>query len=88
MYESRIPPDDPPCDSCRVDIRKENEEASKIYMIVQSQFIMGPAGPIDIIHSAIYSAMDVYEVKNKRHCFEKVLKLSRYFLQESRKDHG
>lgn len=36
---------------------------------------MGFDGPIDINHLAIHSAMDLYQVRNRQRCFEKVVKL-------------
>jgi hypothetical protein len=34
---------------------------------------MGPGGPVDINHHAIHEAMDLYDIKDKRECFERVL---------------
>lgn len=46
---------------------------------------MGNSGPIDINHQAIHEAMDLYEIRNKQQCFEKVLIMSNYWLDRLRK---
>lgn len=80
MYAERIPPGTPPCDNCRVEPKEENADALMIFFLVQNQFIMGANGPIDINHLAIHSAMDLYEVKDRRECFKKVLRLARWHI--------
>jgi hypothetical protein len=49
--------------------------------MVQNQFIFGPGGPVDINHLAIHAAMDLFEIKNRQQCFEKVLRLARWWLE-------
>lgn len=46
---------------------------------------MGFEGPIDIMHEAIHKAMDLYEVENKKQCFEKVLVMARVWIKNIRK---
>jgi hypothetical protein len=60
----------------------ENLDAWRIYAVVSGQLIMGPGGPVDISHDAIYRAMDLYEVENKRRCFERVTKLGRHLINQ------
>jgi len=55
-----------------------------IYNLCQDQFIMGFNGPVAINHEAVHRAMDLYEVAEKRDCFEKVLLLARHFIAEMR----
>ena len=88
----------PPCDRCKIlkgnkfdqedckeclpDALPENEDAIKIYSLVHNQFIMGPRGPISLNHEPIHRAMELYEVEDKQGCFEKILKLSYYFMEK------
>lgn len=75
-YSERTPPEDPPCETCWVDILPANRDALRIYRIVQNQFILGMGGPVAIDQNAIHRAMDLYNVKDKVRCFEKVLVLT------------
>jgi len=84
-YAERNPPEEPPCEICYVELWSENEEAIRIFTVVRNQFIMGPTSAIDINHLAIYGAMDLYKVKNRRQCFEKVLRLANWWLEQLRK---
>ena len=81
-YAERNPPEEPPCEICRVEFLPENEEALKIFRIVRNQLIVGPASVIDINHLAIHAAMDLYKVKNRKQCFEKVLHLANWWLEK------
>lgn len=60
----------------------QNREAGKIYLMTRNQIIVGFDKVIDLNHLAVHAAMDLYEVKNKKECFEKVL----WLFQEMRKD--
>ena len=80
IYAERNPPEDPPCEDCRIPPLDENEDAISIFFMVQHQFIMGFNGPVSINHNAIHEAMRLYKVKNQRECFEKVLTLSRWWI--------
>jgi len=82
MYHNRTPPEEPPCDTCRETPLKENEDALRIFYLVRNQFIMGFNGPVEISHQAIHEAMRLYEVENKRECFEKVIILSGWWINE------
>lgn len=46
---------------------------------------MTESGPLDIMHEPVHGNMKLYEIKNKKECFEKVLKMSRIWLEEMRK---
>jgi hypothetical protein len=46
---------------------------------------MGFNGPVSINHQAIYEAMRLYKIKNRRECFEKVIILSRWYIGEMAK---
>ena len=58
----------------------ENEDALNIFFIVQTQFILGMNGPVDINHMAIHAAMDIYGIGNRKACFEKVRRLARWWI--------
>ena len=82
VYGGKEPPEEPPCKECRVELLERNEEAAQIFSLTRSQLIMGFNGPIDVNHLAIHSAMDLYGIKSRRKCFEKVLSLSRWWLKK------
>lgn len=82
MYENRNPPEQPPCDTCRVDPVKENEEALRVFFMVQDQYIMSEGGPVAINHLAIHEAMRLLKIKDRLKCFNKVCKLSRWWLEQ------
>jgi len=67
-----------------VETVEENEDAIRIFFLTQYQVIMGPRGPVDINHLAVHAAMELYGIIDRRRCFEKVLKLSRWWLEETR----
>ena len=83
MHAERNPPTEPPCDSCRVDLMEENEGTAHIYLITQNQVIAGMDRVIDINHLAIYGALDLYGVKDRKRCFEKII---RAFAELNRKE--
>ena len=85
MYAHRKPPQEPPCDTCRVELAEANEDAAHIYRIVCGQVITRFDGQVvDLNHLAVWAAIDGYEVKDRRGCFEKVLKTFYFFLNEQR----
>jgi hypothetical protein len=72
----------PPCETCRPKFLSENEDALKIFFLTRLQMIVGVNGqPIDILHTAIHEAMNLYGVKDKISCFEKVIRLSQIWLK-------
>lgn len=56
----------------------ENEDAIFIYMIVHDQLIAGFDSQI-LNHAAVHSAMELYNIQDRKSCFEKVLMLARHF---------
>lgn len=84
MYSERTPPTEPPCDACRVEPCEENREAWRIFNLVRYQLVMGVNGPVDVNHLAIHAAMDLYGVTDRRDCFEKVLRLSHWWLAKEK----
>lgn len=77
VYAERTPPG-PPCESCRVELVSENEEAARIFMTVRGQVLTRHNGQYDVVtdlnHLAIWAAIDGYGVKDRTGCFEKVLR--------------
>lgn len=63
---------------------EENADAVQIYLVCQNQLIMSMSGPVDINHLAIHAAMRLYRIKDRRTCFEKVIKLSNHFMAKYR----
>ena len=64
---------------------RENEEAVRVFFVVQDQYIMAEGGPVAINHLAIHAAMDLYRVRNRIECFHKVLSLAQWHMKEIRK---
>jgi hypothetical protein len=74
------PPQDPPCETCRPVTLEENEEAISLYSVVQNQWIMGPGGPVDINHVAVWEAIDRCGAQDGSRTFRKILALSKWML--------
>ena len=90
MYAERTPPGTPPCESCRVELREENENAARIFQTVRGQVITRFNGQADIVvdlnHLAVWAAIDAYGVRDRTGCFEQVLNLFHHFLAENREN--
>ena len=66
-----------------------NEDAEKIYMVVQDQMILGGmGGQVAINQMAIHAAMDLYGVADRQACFEKVVMVYRAVLKDERERKG
>ena len=59
----------------------ENQEVWLIYSTISGQLIMSQAGPVDIDHNALHKAMELYEVDNRRDCFERVCAVAAHMLK-------
>ena len=68
-----MPPEEPPCETCKEVPFEENKDAIEIFFLVQDQFIMGMNSPIGVKQGPIHEAMRLYKIKNRRECFEKVM---------------
>lgn len=81
---------EPPCDGCRVDLLPVNAEAARVFQMCRRQVITFFNGEvdreIDLNYVAVSAVMDLYGVKDRRECFEKVVRTYRYFLNERDKD--
>ena len=63
---------------------EENIDALRIFYMIQYQLVMGFNGPVDVNHIAIHEAIKLYEIRNPRECFSKVLKLTRWWIDRIR----
>jgi hypothetical protein len=70
-----------PCRECLPELMLENSDVWRIYAMVSGQLIIGAAGPLGINHNAIHKAMELYEIENKRDCFERVCAISEHMLK-------
>jgi hypothetical protein len=87
MYAERKPPGTPPCDSCRVELRDENEEAAAVYLLTRRQYIIAENGRVvDISIPAVKIAMDLYGVRDQKECLARVIRLFHFFEKERRKE--
>lgn len=86
MYAGRTPPEEPPCDTCRVDLMPENQEAAEVYQVVRGQVITaGMDGRvIDLNFPAVKIVMDLNGVKDQKACFDKVRHTFYELLREAR----
>ena len=89
MYGRRQPPQEPPCDQCRVELADENDIDALVYMLTRRQVVtMGMSGQIvDISIPAVKIAMDLYGVKDQAACLTRIRKLFHHFL-EAQGDEG
>ena len=53
-------------------------------MTVQDQYIMSMNGAVAINQMAIHAAMKLFEIEDRRSCFEKVVMVSRKVLADDR----
>ena len=66
-------------------LMENNQEAISVYSMVTNQIIVtGMGNVIDIDFKAIDFIMNLYDIQNKKICFEKVVLLFRHFLDESK----
>mgnify|MGYP002865287691 FL=1 len=84
LYGRRDPPEDPPCDECRVELSEDNADAARIYHIVKRQVrTCGGSGEIiDLDYAAVKAVMDILGIVKQRECFEKVSRAFHHFLAE------
>lgn len=87
-YAERKPPGTPPCESCRVELRAENEEAGTIYMMTRRQIVTFHNGEhdteIDINHAAVWAMIDHWPggIRDPFGVFRKVIKTYHSILKE------
>ena len=78
----------PPCDGCMVELAEENDEAARIYQIVCGQIRTRFNGQydevVDLDFSAVKVAMDLYQIRDQRGCFDKIRKTFHHFINEGR----
>lgn len=90
MHSVRNPPTDPPCETCWVDLKPENEEVARIFQRVRGQVICRFNGEtdqvMDINHLAVWAMIDGYGVKDRRDVFERVCKAFYATLKDAKKD--
>jgi len=91
-YSERNPPEEPPCEDCRVELMKENQQAAYIYQIVSRQvrtIFNGERSIVtDLDFNAVFNVMDRIPggVKDEWGCFEKIMSAFYYFLKERDKN--
>ena len=88
MHSERVPPTEPPCDTCRVELLEENADAARIYMCCMRQVITaGEANEvIDLNYQTVKTMMDLYGVERQKECFEAVVSAFHHFLAKERED--
>jgi len=83
MYGRREPPQEPPCNQCRVELAPENDIDAAVYMMTRRQVVTaGMSGQIvDISIPAVKIARDLYGVKYQAACLLRVRILFHHFLE-------
>ena len=76
----------PDCDKCIPPLLPGNEKIANVYLAVRGQVITaGPQGiVVDINYQSLDIVMDMYEIEDKKDCFERVVGLFRTMLAEER----
>ena len=82
MYSERTPPGEPPCATCWVDLKEENEDAARIFRVVRGQYIVFGERVVDLNFQSVKVIMDLYNIRDQKACFEKVLNIFHRFLKE------
>lgn len=72
------------CLTCVPSLWPVNEDAEKIYLVVQDQYIMSFGGPVALNQPAIHEAMKLYDIVDRRDVFEKVVAVGRDMVAEQR----
>jgi hypothetical protein len=92
LYAKRMPPQEPPCDKCRVELLEENEEVVRIYMMTRRQIVTRHNGQydqiVDISIPAVKVVMDLEGVKDQKECLARVMRLFHHIENERRNDAG
>ena len=71
------------CSACVPPLLPENEDTERVYFAVQDQYIMSSmGGPVAINQLAIHEAMRLYDVCDPVDTFDKVVMLSRHFIDK------
>ena len=77
-YAERNPPATPPCESCRVELVIENEDAARVFMVVRGQVLTRWNGeqdiPVDLNHLAVWAAIDGLGIADRAGTFGKVVR--------------
>lgn len=76
------------CDTCRVELMEENEDAAMVFVNTRRQVITaGMNGNIiDINLCAVKDVMDAYEIADQKTCMEKVASAFRHFLAKKKSE--
>ena len=64
------------------ELMAENDDAAKIYMLCRYQQYVVPGGNGDINFGTILKIIDLYDIKNKRDCFELVVMVYREIISQ------
>jgi hypothetical protein len=73
-YSERNPPEEPPCDTCKVDLMEENREAAEIFYTIQNQVIVAFDKVLDLNHLAVDAAMERNRIRDRKAVFDKVIR--------------
>lgn len=82
-----MPPEVPPCETCRVESIEENADAEMVYQVSKRQVrvALGSGQVIDLDYASVKAVMDIYGVTDQKTCFSKVAQAFHHFLAERQK---
>ena len=82
IYDSRKPPEMPPCETCKIELLEENADAGAIYNLVKRQVIISMDTVIDLNYGTVIEIMKLYGIKNQKQCLNKVIHTFHHFLRK------
>ena len=83
VYAGMVPPKEPPCGECRVELAEENEDAAACFMLTRNQYVTAGQGQVvGISIPAVKIVMDLHGVKDQKGCLMKVINLFHHLQRE------
>ncbi len=72
---------DEKCSDCLPPLKECNKDAAEIYLLCHEQLIYAGTGtPVDINHMAVHEAMRLYKIRNRKSCFQRVLRINSHMM--------
>lgn len=73
----------PDCETCVPRLMPANMDAMRIWPVVRWQVVTAGMGqPVDIDHSSVWKAIEMYRVSDPLRCFESVVMLFHHFREK------
>jgi len=77
-----------PCGTCFPGVHSFNNNAIQVYIHCSNQYIIGPAGPIELDLSTVLKVCALLEIPSKEHMeiWSRIQKITSTLLDEQRRD--